>query len=236
MVGDLLDTVEIEGIAHPIAEDDGYNGLLMTKTDMNETLQALNNGEAYLADTHGHRVGKVTQGRIDFLGRLRVVMELSAKEYPDLVRKLQDGTYKGLSLGLKHFVDPDTLSVDRKKIIEVSICPEGDLPGTGINAVRRESRSVIENEHAKLDERLDRERRRIPILTTASADSGGISKPYALQQMNFVVKNIGKFKQNNLCYVTNIHVPPTFVMLTYCLQRKNLKNSNKKEKKWTTTT
>lgn len=200
MSDEFLDTVEIEGTAHPIAEDENYNGLLMTEADMRETLQALNSGEAYLADTHGHRVGKVTSGRVDYLGRLRVVLEMSAKEHPDLVQKLQDGTYKGLSLGLKHFVDPETLRVDRKKLIEVSICPEGDLPGTGINTVRRENRREVEDAHRKLDDRLERERRHIPILTQASATDGGVCKPYALQQMNLRIQNIGKLKEHPCCY------------------------------------
>ena len=210
---DLLDTIEIEGIAHPIAEEGDYNGLLMTKTDMQDTLAALNNGEAYLADTHGDKVGRVTSGRIDFLGRLRVVLEMSAKEHPELADKLLNKAYKGLSLGLKHFVNPKTLEVNKKKIIEVSICPEGDLPGTGIQVVRRENRKDIAGAHAALDARLERELRPIPILTQASA-GWGLEKPFALQQLDFQIDRIGKVKKketqkrfNNEKYSNTISPP-----------------------------
>jgi len=188
MSEDFLDTVEIEGIGHPICEDENeYDGLLLTDKDIRAIQADFGNGnEVWMKDTHGQVVGRVTNVRKDYLGRLIAVLEMSAKKHPELVRKLQNGEYQGLSLGLKHFMNPDTMEIERKKLLEVSICPEGDLPGTSIRTVRRERRKDIADTHAALDDRLGRDRRPLPILTTASKEGGG--KAYVTTPMEFRVR------------------------------------------------
>ncbi len=178
---EFTDIVTISGITHPIAEDDEYNGLLMKVSDMNGAVKPEYIKGAYLADAHGKKIGRVASFYKDYLNRLHAVLEMSAKQNPELVRKLQAGDYAGLSLGLKHFVDPDTHEVLKKAVIEVSICEEGDLPGTKIYSVRRDNKPEIVQDHEALDDVLKRERRLIPILTQASKD-GGLSRPFTLQR------------------------------------------------------
>ena len=176
----LSSIVSVDAYAHPIAEDgEKYNGFLMTRDDMEKCVKDLSN--AYAADTHGKKIGKVAGGFIDYSGRLRVTLEIDGKTHPELAKKLENGDYKGVSLGLKHFVDPDTFEVTDKKIIEISVCEEGDLPGTDIIHVKRDDKQKIVDDCRRQDSLLSRPQRPIFIETLASKSSGGttgLSNPF----------------------------------------------------------
>jgi len=176
----LSDIISVDAIAHPIHEDsEKYNGFLMTREDMEKCVPKLR--DAYAADSHGTRVGRVAGGFIDCYGRLRVTLEINAKKHPHLAHKLESGDYRGVSLGLKHFVDPDTYEVTDKTVLEISVCEEGDLPGTDILNVRREDRQHLVDACRRQDEVLERPPRPIFVETLASKDGSGtrgLSNPF----------------------------------------------------------
>jgi hypothetical protein len=177
---DISDVITIYAYAHPIAEDDDYNGLLMNSKDMDANIDQKILQAAYVADNHGNKIGRAAGAYKDYNNRLVVALELNAKEHPEIARKLETGEYSGVSLGLKHMVNPETLEVMDKTILEVSVCPEGDLPGTRIFHLKRDDKNEIVDDHRKLDERLERDKRPIYVHTLASKENGGFSQPFTL--------------------------------------------------------
>ena len=169
---DYADFVSVHGVVSHIAEDEGYNGLMLTKKDMEDLLKEQQWKQAYVADAHGQNVGRIAGMHIDGMNRLVANLEVSTKANPELVRKLESGQYKGLSLGMINTKDNASKDIVGKRLKEISVCEEGDIPGTEIFLVRRHDRNKIRDHHKELDERLERPLRDISqVLTTASKDS-----------------------------------------------------------------
>jgi hypothetical protein len=88
---------------------------------------------AVVYDTHDVRkaVGQVIQSYKDPDTGLMGIIVINDVE---VIKKIRNGTYKGLSLGNQYKVDFSKHKVVSKDCNEVSVCKEGDIPGTFIYA------------------------------------------------------------------------------------------------------
>lgn len=130
-------TVEFEGVCHPPAESNDYDGSNLTQEDMQEKTRTLA-GTPVLVD-HGResikkQIGQVTSAHVDDQNRLIVKGEIDRSTWDGIetVNNIRGGKLPSLSLGVKykglkvpslHFA-----KVLVKDIHEVSVtgCPEHD--------------------------------------------------------------------------------------------------------------
>lgn len=139
--------VRVKGCVHPRGlPDDWYKGLkyLKEKEILEKVLNLPNT--ISLEEHDPGQIGVVIGSMVDQHGQIIVDIEIpdNTPKYEEIKRKLLDGTYKGLSLGRKHTVDMNTGELVDTNIFEVSICEEGALPGTYIEAVTVASESKNE--------------------------------------------------------------------------------------------
>jgi len=138
----------VVGICNPAGEADGYNGLYLTKNELQHVVRdGLMRNLPVMAEHSGSAVGSVVSSFIDDRGQLNCVMHLETDSLPaDLTREfIRKGIAADLSLG--YTVDiknrDDKLHAAAKKIVEVSIVRKGAREGCHITAYENGSRDVV---------------------------------------------------------------------------------------------
>lgn len=133
----ILKTKIIRGIAHPKGEENTYNGFKLTKNQIFEKYKNLPGTIVYDNHDESKPIGKVIAATIGKDGELCMDAMLF-NDNPNaqaVYERVMSGDYKGLSLGMDHVVDMEKGYVYNSDIHELSICPEGDMPGTIIRTV-----------------------------------------------------------------------------------------------------
>ena len=123
--------LRVVGCVHPKGLTDRNDDFLLSDKEMDSFVNKVNGVVVY--DTHDTNkpVGKVLNSYKDAEMGLMVIIGINNT---DIIKKIQNGTYKGLSLGAKYKVDFTKHKVVSKDCNEVSVCKEGDIPGTLIYA------------------------------------------------------------------------------------------------------
>lgn len=143
----------IQVVAHPEAEDEDSEHIFLKRSEMleqlkdiqglpvfdeHEGLEDLLNGEG--PDPTKQR-GRVVRGWLD--ERNRLILEIDVPrvdvESVRLLNNVKKGKLKGASLGTEYLQDKRTGKILGKRIREVSLVEEGDLPGTTVVAVEPDS-------------------------------------------------------------------------------------------------
>jgi hypothetical protein len=138
----------VVGVCNPAGESDGYNGLYLTKDEMQRVVsEGLMHNLPVMAEHSGSAVGSVISSFIDSSGQLQCVMQLEKDSLPaELTREfIRKGIAADLSLG--YTVDirnhDNKLRAAEKKIVEVSIVRKGARAGCHITAYENDSRNVV---------------------------------------------------------------------------------------------
>lgn len=135
--------VEFQGSCHPPGKEDDYDGTFLTQSQMHEKLENLPGTPVLYEHDGKSRVGELTGGYVDEGGRLAVegYIDRSTWQGVKTVHELRDGKLKGLSLGMEHLIDvnPNSMKIVDKKINEVSVTQNPDLPETFIKSVQPDS-------------------------------------------------------------------------------------------------
>jgi hypothetical protein len=138
----------VVGICNPAGEADGYNGLYLTKNELQHVVRdGLMRNLPVMAEHSGSAVGSVVSSFIDDRGQLNCVMHLETESLPaDLTREfIRKGIAADLSLG--YTVDiknhDDKLHAAAKKIVEVSIVRKGAREGCHITAFESDRNHVV---------------------------------------------------------------------------------------------
>ena len=121
----------VVGCVHPHGLTNRSDDFLLCDKDIDSFVTKVNGAVVY--DTHDATkpVGKVLQSYKDPEMGLMVIIGINNT---DVIKKIRNGTYKGLSLGNQYKVDFAKHKVVSKDCNEVSVCKEGDIPGTLIYA------------------------------------------------------------------------------------------------------
>lgn len=133
----ILKAKIIRGVAHPKGEDNSYNGFKLTEKQIFEKYKDLPGTIVYDDHDESKPIGKVIGATIGDKGELCMDAMLF-EDNPNAQRvyeRVVSGDYKGLSLGMDHLVDMEKGYVHKSDIYELSICPEGDMPGTVIRTI-----------------------------------------------------------------------------------------------------
>jgi HK97 family phage prohead protease len=135
--GVVVKATIVRGIAHPPGEPDTYNGLKLTKKEIMDKYKALPGTMVY--DNHDltKPIGKVILSYLNDDGALCLEAMLY-DDYPhskEVIERVKNGDYKGMSLGCKHTYNKKTGEVYNSDVSELSLCPFGALPGTDILSV-----------------------------------------------------------------------------------------------------
>jgi len=130
--------VAFVGCCNPVGEPDGTVGFLFTKQEIPTYCKTLKNKPIYL--THKHDlgpVGKIAKSWVE-KGKMMVAGVIHTDSLPAKYagKGVLKGFLKGLSLGTIHGVLKNNsgkcTNILWRKIVDVSVCEEGDLPGTHI--------------------------------------------------------------------------------------------------------
>ncbi len=129
------------GCCHPEGEPDGSVGFMLTQSEIFEKAQTTAGTPIY--NRHQHHLGAIGRiakswsenGKLMVAGVINGNTSLSKK----ICEGLLNGTIKGLSLGIIHGVLKNNsgkcTNILWRDIVDVSVCNEGDLPGTYITTV-----------------------------------------------------------------------------------------------------
>lgn len=132
--------IEVEGICSFPAEPDGYNGIRLTKSEMESKLTEMV-GQPILEEHGGEQIGKVKGGVIED-DQIKAFIEVSRDNIEGIkaISKLRDGTLKGLSLGIEFLFDMgEEKRVVAKDMKELSLTSNPDCPTAIIKNVGSDS-------------------------------------------------------------------------------------------------
>ena len=136
------------GVCNPTGEEDTYNGLYMTATELSEVVRDNKMRNLPVKTEHaGSEVGHVITSFLDASGNLNCVMQLSASSVPASLAQgfVRDGLALDLSLG--YTVDirntESQLQAMEKKIVEVSLVRKGARRGCHITAYQEDGQHVV---------------------------------------------------------------------------------------------
>ncbi len=136
-------SIEFEGACHPTAQNDDYDGTFLTKKQMLEKIQSLPGTPVLSEHDNQKQIGKIIGARIDERNRLIVKGEINRDTFAGItaIRDLRNRKVSGLSLGIKHSMssDPKSTRIIAKKIQEISLTENPDLPDTEIQHVSNDS-------------------------------------------------------------------------------------------------
>jgi hypothetical protein len=136
----------VMGICNPTGEQDAYNGLYFTQTELLQLKDRMR-GVAVKTEHAGAAIGQVLSGFVDASGNLHCVMELEQQSLPGALAQgfIRDGVAAELSLG--YTVDiknhANGLKATEKKLLEVSIVRKGARHGCHIVAYQDTDRAVV---------------------------------------------------------------------------------------------
>ena len=138
----------IMGVCNPTGEEDTYNGLYMTATELREIVRDNKMRNVPVKTEHaGSEVGRVLTAFLDASGNLNCIMELSKSSLPACLAQgfVRDGLALDLSLGYTVDIQntDNSLHAMEKKIVEVSLVRKGARHGCHITAYQEEGRDVV---------------------------------------------------------------------------------------------
>jgi hypothetical protein len=136
------------GVCNPTGEDDTYNGLYMTATELREIVRDDKMRNLPVKTEHaGSEVGHVITSFLDASGNLNCVMQLSTSSLPASLAQgfVRDGLALDLSLGYTVDIQntDSKLHAKQKKIIEVSLVRKGARRGCHITAYQEDGKHVV---------------------------------------------------------------------------------------------
>ena len=136
------------GVCNPTGEDDTYNGLYMTATELREIVRDDKMRNLPVKTEHaGSEVGHVITSFLDASGNLNCVMQLSTSSLPASLAQgfVRDGLALDLSLGYTVDIQntDSKLHAKEKKIIEVSLVSKGARRGCHITAYQEDGKQVV---------------------------------------------------------------------------------------------
>jgi acyl-coenzyme A thioesterase PaaI-like protein len=126
----------IAGVCNPRGEADGYNGLYLTRAEL-EQVAASMKGTPVKAEHSGAALGAVVSSYIDAAGALNCVVRLDDSVEGEIVRGLvRDGIASDFSLGYRVNVSQSQhrLLAGEKTVLEVSVVRRGARRGCHIMA------------------------------------------------------------------------------------------------------
>ena len=133
------------GVAHPRGEKADYDGLFLKEDELSQRAKDLAGTPLWSEHEADKKIGWVTGAEVGEAGELVVsgVIDRSvSEEAREHARKIRRGEMTGLSLGMDHMVRVDTDGRRRvvdKKIEELSVTVDPDLPGTFISEVAEDT-------------------------------------------------------------------------------------------------
>lgn len=138
----------IVGVCNPTGEDDTYNGLYMTATELSEIVRDNKMRNLPVKTEHaGSPVGHVITSFLDASGNLNCVMQLSTASVPASLAQgfVRDGLALDLSLGYTVDIQntDSKLRAKEKKIIEVSLVRKGARRGCHITAYQEDGKQLV---------------------------------------------------------------------------------------------
>ena len=136
------------GVCNPAGEDDTYNGLYMTQSELARVVSGSKmRGIPVKTEHAGSEVGRVLTSFLDADGNLNCVMELGKTSLPACLAQgfVRDGLALDLSLGYTVDIQntENNLQAMQKKIVEVSLVRKGARSGCHITAYQDEGREVV---------------------------------------------------------------------------------------------
>jgi hypothetical protein len=169
-VGDF----RFRGCCHPPGTDE-KNGFLLTADEMRVAFKRMPG--MIILDNHDHSkpVGRVETAYLKD-GMLMITGSFNPDERGEkAMRRVRKGRYRGLSLGCKHAYDPIERKVISTMIEEVSVCDEGQIPGTTVTTIASRNRfSGTE----------DASTQRTPVITMVSNERVALVQPAKETQRN----------------------------------------------------
>lgn len=138
----------IVGVCNPTGEDDTYNGLYMTATELSEIVRDNKMRNLPVKTEHaGSPVGHVITSFLDASGNLNCVMQLSTASVPASLAQgfVRDGLALDLSLGYTVDIQntDSKLRAKEKKIVEVSLVRKGARRGCHITAYQEDGKQLV---------------------------------------------------------------------------------------------
>ena len=136
------------GVCNPTGEDDTYNGLYMTATELSAIVRDNKMRNLPVKTEHaGSEVGHVVTSFLDAGGNLNCVMQLSTSSVAASLAQgfVRDGLALDLSLGYTVDIQntDSKLQAKEKKIVEVSLVRKGARRGCHITAYQEEGQQVV---------------------------------------------------------------------------------------------
>ena len=136
------------GVCNPTGEQDTYNGLYMTKSELSRVVSENKmRGIAVKTEHEGSVVGSVITSFLDTQGNLHCVLEIDKSSVAASLAQgfVRDGLALDLSLG--YTVDikntDNNLQAMEKKIVEVSLVRKGAREGCHITAYEDKNAKVV---------------------------------------------------------------------------------------------
>ena len=121
-----------EGVIHPTAKDDSYNGLFLREKDIKQWQKKIKDTDVLYEHDSNKKIGKIVAGRMDEQKRFRVLGYIDVSNINGIVvaENMRKGTLNGLSMGkfaiAANHSNGQQIIVDHD-IFEVSVVKTPDL-------------------------------------------------------------------------------------------------------------
>lgn len=142
--------VLIEGIGHPTAREEDYDGYYLRESEMKEMTDTLY-GTPALHEHDGidlqtgnvdnkKQIGKIQSACIDKKRRLRLMIDVNddTPEKCEIIEAVKRGEY-GLSIGMESEHEPGTGRIIKKRIREITFTKKPDMDGTKLKSIEQDS-------------------------------------------------------------------------------------------------
>lgn len=150
-------SVFFEGVIHPTAKDNSYNGLFMREKDIQEWRSKIKDRPLWFNHNEKKKIGRILAGYMDGKKQLRVmgIIDTSTVDGILIAEDVRAGKLNSLSMG--KYAIADQTNGDQQivghDIFEVSIVENPDLEGTSIDYVQPHNESqkkAMEYQKARL--------------------------------------------------------------------------------------
>lgn len=145
----MPDSVFFEGIIHPTAKKDSYNGLFLREKDIKKWQTKITNTDLLYEHDKTKKVGKILGGRMDAEKKFRVLGYVDTSKIGGIIiaEKMRRGELNGLSIGkfaLATEKENGEKIVEEHDIFEVSVVQDPDLEGAFVHYVQPHNKNQLE--------------------------------------------------------------------------------------------
>lgn len=157
-----------EGIVHPTAKDDSYNGLLLREKDVKKWQKKIKDTDVLYEHDSNKKIGKIVAGRMDDKKQFRVLGYIDTSNINGIVvaENMRSGSLSGLSMGKFAIATQQgngTQTIDDHDIFEISVVKTPDLDSALVQYTQPHNKKQKESMQKKQQQQQQEQKQPDPV-------------------------------------------------------------------------